>query len=90
MMVTKFLMCVSILGWLCFAWFVVYCVVEQHLPNFVFMFTKVSRLERRRDRLKTRIANMKDLKGYREQIKDLEKALGEEVFTKPQEFLDTD
>ena len=88
--VTSFVMCAAILGWFFFAWFVVYCFVEQHLPNFVFMFTRVSRLERQRDRLKRRISDMKDLKGYREQIKELEKSLGAEVFTKPQEFLDTE
>lgn len=89
-MTTKFLMCLSILGWFWLGWFIVFCVVEQHPPKFWCMFTRVSRLERKRDRLKDRIAEMKGLKAYREQIKDLEKALGEETFNKPQEFLDTE
>ncbi len=90
MMVTKLVMCAAILGWLWFAWFAVYMFVENKLPPMCCMFSKIRRLERQRDRLKDRIANMKDLKGYREQIKELEKNLSAEVFTKPQEFLDTE
>ncbi len=61
--------------------------LEDEWPSFIFVFTKMKRLRRKRDRLEQRVKFLDNSHPIYKEIADLQEQLGKKAIDNPEGFL---